>query len=85
MKGIIINYRMGRHTQNPHQMIIKVKDVNSKDDAKKLKGKTVVWETKTGKKMEGKVLAPHGNKGAVRAKFEKGLPGQSIGTEVKIL
>ena len=29
-------------------------------------------------------MKEHGNKGAVRVKFEKGLPGQAISTKVKI-
>ena len=84
MKGIVVNYRRGRHTQNPHQMILKFEGVDSKDAAEKLKGKKAVWTTPTGKKMEGKVLGTHGNKGAVRARFETGLPGQAIGTPVEL-
>ncbi|MBN1940784.1 MAG: 50S ribosomal protein L35ae, partial [Candidatus Diapherotrites archaeon] len=29
--------------------------------------------------------APHGDKGAVRAKFDSGLPGQAIGSKVEII
>ena len=32
----------------------------------------------------GKITCTHGNKGAVRVVFDKGLPGQSLGQEVKI-
>ena len=85
MKGIIMNYRGSHKTQNPKQMIVKVEGVNSKADAEKLKGKTVVWTTPTGKKIEGKITQPHGNKGAVRVHFtEKGLPGQALGTAVDV-
>ena len=28
MKGIIVNYRRGRHTQNPRQMIIKIEGID---------------------------------------------------------
>ena len=84
MKGIVMNYRRGRHTQNPHQMIIKVEGINSREEAEKLVGKEVVWKSPSGKELRGKITAPHGNKGAVRARFEKGLPGQAIGTEVEI-
>jgi len=85
MKGVIVNYRRGRHTQNPKQMIVKIEGINAREDAKKLVGKEVVWKTPGGKEIRGKIIAPHGNKGAVRVKFEKGLPGQALGKEVDIL
>ncbi len=84
MKGIIVNYRRGRHTQNPYQMIVKVEGVGSKEEAEKLVGKQVVWETPSGKQISGRVAGAHGNKGAVRVRFEKGMPGQAIGTEVHV-
>ena len=34
--------------------------------------------------INGVIKAPHGNKGLVRAIFEKGLPGQAITTKVDI-
>ena len=43
-----------------------------------------VWESPAGKIIQGKVAGAHGNKGVIRAIFEKGLPGQSVGTEVEI-
>ncbi len=85
MKGVIVNYRGSHKTQNPYQMIIKVEGIRSREKAEKLVGKTVVWKTPSGKEIKGRITAPHGNKGAVRARFEKGLPGQALGTEVEIL
>lgn len=49
-------------------------------------GKEVEW-TSPGtnpKTIKGKISAAHGNKGVVRAIFEKGLPGQAIATEVEV-
>lgn len=65
-------------------MLIEIPDVNSREDATKLVGKSVEWKSPAGKVIKGKVSGPHGNKGVVRAIFEKGLPGQSVTTEVKI-
>ncbi|MFC1775220.1 50S ribosomal protein L35ae [Nanoarchaeota archaeon] len=67
-------------------MIITVPKVDSKDKAEKLVGKTVNWTTpgKEKKIISGKVTGSHGNKGSVKALFERGLPGQSLGQEVKI-
>lgn len=86
MKGIIINFRGSRRIKTGNQMIISVDGVDNKDKAKALVGKTVTWTSpgKQKKEIKGKVSAAHGNSGAIRALFEKGLPGQSIGQEVKI-
>jgi len=84
MEGSVVNYRKGRHTQNTSQAVIKVHGFNKKEDANELKGKKVVWKSPKGKELIGRILKAHGNKGAVLAKFDKGLPGQAIGTKVSI-
>jgi large subunit ribosomal protein L35Ae len=84
MKGIIVNYRQGRHTQNPYQMIVKIETIISKEQAEKLVGTKVVWKTPTGKEIAGKITSAHGNKGVVRVRFEKGMPGQAIGSEILV-
>jgi len=64
-------------------MVIIVEGVNKKEDAQKLVGKKVMYNT--GKKdITGKISSAHGNKGAVRAIFETGMPGQALGQKVKI-
>ncbi len=84
MEAKIANYRSGRTTQKDNQMILYVDDVNSKEDAQKLVGKTVLFKTETGNEIKGKITNIHGNKGAVRALFERGMPGQSISKTVEI-
>ena len=85
MEGIIVNYRGSYKTQHSKQMVIKVKDVDTKEKAEKLVGKKVTWKTPTKKEISGKISAAHGNKGAIRAIFEeKGLPGQALGDKVII-
>ena len=84
MEAVIVNFRGGRHTQKDNQMIIEVNGVTSKEEAEKLVGKTVVFTTPSGKEITGKISAAHGNKGAVRAIFEKGMPGQSLAKKVVI-
>ncbi|MDD2678869.1 MAG: 50S ribosomal protein L35ae [Candidatus Nanoarchaeia archaeon] len=78
MKGIIMNYRRGSNTQTTNQMIIMPEDSKK---SKELVGKKVVYKIKTGQ-INGVVTALHGRSGAVRARFERGLPGQSITKEV---
>lgn len=84
MQGIIANFRMGRHTQKPNQMIIKPGGVDSKDKAVELVGKEVVWKSPAGKQIKGRVAKEHGRNGFVRVLFETGMPGQSIGEKVEI-
>ncbi len=84
MKVVIVSYRRGRHTVTPNQAILKVSDIEEKKAAYKYVGKKVVYETSSGKKIKGVITAVHGNKGRLRARFEKGLPGQAIGKEVKM-
>ena len=87
MEGIIVNFRRGMHTQTTNHMIIHIGHINeegNREKAAELIGKTVVWKSPAGKEISGKIAGAHGNNGAVRVIFEKGLPGQSVGTKVEI-
>ena len=83
MKGLIVQFRRGRHRIHERHFIL---DVNAKDkeEAGKFKGREVEWKSPAGKIIKGKIAASHGNKGLVRAIFERGLPGQAITNEVDI-
>jgi large subunit ribosomal protein L35Ae len=83
-KGKVIQFRRGRHTVHKRHFLIEVEGVAKREDAKKLVGKEVEWKSPAGKIIKGKISSAHGNKGVVRAIFEKGLPGQAITTEVEI-
>lgn len=83
MKGIIASFRQGRHTVRSNQMIIEVEAVSTREDAEEYVGKKVTYNT--GKKeIAGKVTAAHGNSGALRVRFETGMPGQALGETVQI-
>jgi len=84
MKGTIVNFRGGRHTQYSNHMVIIAEGVDSKEKAEKLVGKKVVWKSPVGKELSGEIKAAHGVKGAVRAIFDTGMPGQSVGKPVSI-
>ena len=84
MEGIITNFRSGRHHQYDNHMIIEVKGYSGKEKAKELVGKIVIWTSPAGKEIKGKIASTHGNKGAVRAIFGSGMPGQAVGSKVKI-
>jgi len=66
-------------------MIVVLPGVTSREEAAKYVGKELVWTSPAGKELKGKIQAPHGNSGAVRAIFSSGMPGQSIGTKIQVL
>ena len=82
MEGIIKNFRRGRHTKSNNHMVVCVAGIDSKEKASKLVGKGVVFTTPGKKEIKGKVASPHGNSGALRVIFERGMPGQSLGQKV---
>ena len=81
--GVRRNIRRGRKIIHERHYLL---DLGMKDraEAKKLAGKSVEWKSPAGKIIKGKVSDAHGNKGLVRAIFEKGLPGQAITTEIEL-
>lgn len=86
MKGLILQFRRGKRTYTPRHFLIEVSGTDSREKAAKLVGKAVAWKS-SGKEptiIHGKIASPHGNKGVIRAIFEKGLPGQALGTFVEI-
>ena len=85
MKALVVQFRRGRKTYHPRHFLIDV-GADSREKAEKFVGKEVIWTSpgKDKKQIKGKVAAPHGNKGLVRAIFEKGLPGQAVATEVEV-
>ena len=83
-KGKVVQFRRGRHIIHEKHMLVEAEGVDSREKASKFIGKSVEWKSPAGKVIVGKVASAHGNKGVLRVIFEKGLPGQSITTEVEI-
>jgi large subunit ribosomal protein L35Ae len=84
MEGIVLGYRRGRKTQNVNQVLIDF-GFRSAEEAQKVIGKEVVWTSPAGREIKGKIIALHGRKGVVRAKFSPNLPGQAKATKVRLL
>jgi len=84
LQGLIVNYRRGPKTQKPKECIIKFPHVKSPSEASSLIGRKVAWPVRS-RKCIGKIIAPHGGKGLVRARFRKGVPGEALGTPVEII
>ena len=83
MEGKIIQFRRGKGNIHERHFLIDLGSKN-RDEAGKLVGKEVSWKSPAGKLIKGKISGAHGNKGLVRAIFEKGLPGQAITTKVEV-
>jgi len=84
MQAMVLNFRQGRHTQKTNQLLISAKDVDSRASASRFIGKKVMWKTRSGKIIAGKIVAPHGNNGVLRTRFSKGISGEVIGKELSI-
>ena len=84
MEGIIVNFRGSRRVKKGNHMIVQVDGVDSKEKAGQLVGRKVIWKTSAGKELNGQIASAHGNSGALRVRFDTGMPGQSIGSKVVI-
>ncbi len=84
MKATITSYRRGRHTQTCNQFLLEIEGCDTKAKAAKYIGKQVVWTSPGKKRIFGKVTAPHGNSGIMRARFTRGLPGTAVNSEVEM-
>lgn len=86
MQATILSNRRGVRTQYNNQYILKVDDEKYKDKKtiSDLLGKKVIYKTSSGKSIIGTVVSSHGNKGAIRVIFEKGLPGTAISQKVEV-
>lgn len=82
-KAKVIQFRRSLKHYHPRHFILDV-GVDSREKALKFVGKEVVWKSESGKLIKGKISSAHGNKGMVRAIFEKGLPGQALNSEVDV-
>jgi len=83
-EGVIVSYRRGPKTQKPKEYILRFPGIESVGEAARLLGRKVGWPV--GKhEARGKIVALHGKKGLVRARFRKGVPGQALGSLVEII
>ena len=84
MTAKIVQFRRGRKTVHEKHFLIEIEGCKNREDTTKYIGKTASWTSPAGKIIKGKISSAHGNKGVVRAIFEKGLPGQAVATNVEI-
>ena len=84
LKGIIISYRRGPKTQNPKECLLRFQGIDSASEAGRLIGRKVAWPVKK-RKCRGKIVALHGVNGIVRARFQKGVSGQALGSFIEVI
>jgi large subunit ribosomal protein L35Ae len=84
MEATITSFKRSRRRTHNNQMILHVEGVSTKEAAQKLVGKKVSWKSPGSKEITGEIRAAHGNSGALRALFEKGMPGQALSQKVQI-
>ncbi len=84
MQGRVVNFRGNIRMQRYNYLLITVPGIDSKEKATSLVGKTVLWKSPANREIQGKITAPHGDGGTIRAIFEQGMPGQCLGTVVDI-
>ena len=82
-KGKVVQFRRGLKHIHERHFILNV-GAKNKEEAKKFAGKHVEWTSEAGKVIKGKISDSHGNKGLVRAIFERGLPGQAVNTDIEV-
>ena len=76
-----------------HTSLVNIEGLKSRADVDWYLGKKIayIFKAKTKKKNSnfrviwGKVCAPHGSKGVVRAKFRKNLPPNALGAPVRVM
>ena len=84
VKGKVVQFRRGKKTITEKHFLIAIEGTDTREAAEKFVGKEVVWKSPAGREIKGKVSGAHGNKGVIRAIFERGLPGQAVTTEVEV-
>jgi len=81
--GVITNYRIGPKSQRNQECLLKILDIEPMESSK-LIGWRVGWPLDE-PKLFGIISKPHGRIGTLRVKFKRGLPGQALGTKVRIV
>jgi len=82
--GYIVSFRIGPKAQNPKECILYFPGYDDHSSASRLIGRKVAWPV--GKRTHrGVIVATHGRRGHVRARFRRGLPGDALGTQVEII
>lgn len=92
-KAVFTGFKRGKSTQHEQFALLKVKGVNDKKDTSFYFGKRVAYIYKAKNSVNntrfrsiwGRIVKPHGNNGAVRAKFARNLPARAMGATLRVM
>ncbi len=82
LSGTVTSFRQSKFKQDSYQTIVQMAN---KEDAGKVMEARVVWLREDGLRIQGRIVARHGSKGAVRVRWNRGFPPQALGSQIKIL
>ncbi len=82
--GLVYSFRRGADAY-PDNVIVVVPGVENCVLLSKFVGCKVIWKTKTGKIIIGKVRKVWSERGHLLVVFRRPLPGQALGTKCEIL
>ena len=85
MEAYILSFQRGGGSQREWYAILEIPNVDTAGKAASFIGRKVVWNLSNKKTFTGKIVRIHGRKGRLLARFRKPLPGQALGSKVKIL
>ena len=83
-EGVFMSYRRGKHNQRNRQILIKIAGIRDRKEAARFIGRQAIWTSPKGTPHIGKIVGVLGRRGMVKATFQKGLPGDAIGAELRI-
>ncbi|CAD25119.1 60S RIBOSOMAL PROTEIN L35A (L33) [Encephalitozoon cuniculi GB-M1] len=81
-----VSFKRGQRRLHPRHVLLKIRNVTSKDEASSYVGNGVVCYKKNNEgeryPVHGVITRIHGNSGAVRARFTRNLDPKLLGTHV---